>query len=411
MAAITVGPRDFIRTPYRTCPHCGNAGFGIWIIAPDRYYRRCRDCLYKGPAVTLPPLNKKVIYLDQFAISNLMKASNPYTNAHGSGALDPFYSQMLKTLTRLTRMQLIVCPSSSTHTRESLVSSLFRSLQKFYEMFSYGLTFYDAHTIRRSQVSNHARNWIRGEPDKPPELDIQKVLSGRMNVWPSVFRVRFKLKYEDAIIEELVRVRNEVHQGLCKVFQRWTTEQHKTFGDWFAEEARAFGKLTLEAYEDYVKGGVSIQNSEAVYAVHAVMKVFREAGVRQEEILSKVSEYFLSPHLKCVPSIKISSMLYAALARKAAAGQKRPPDKGMANDVETLCIILPYCDAVFIDKECHALLSEEPLRTELNYGTLVFSLNNKQDFLTYLSDIENSASEGLITALTEVYGNLGENQD
>jgi hypothetical protein len=412
MSVITVGPRDFIRPPYRNCPHCGHQSFGIWIMGRNAYYRRCRECLYQGPSISLPDLNKKIIYLDQFAISNMMKASNPDTKAYHGGTLDPFYAELYQRLKRLTRMQLIVCPSSFTHTWESLTSPFFKALEQFYEMLSYGVKFYDAHTIRRFQLHAHARNWIHGMRDKPSEIDVQTVVTGHINDWPPDFRVRANLTYGSEIIDELVRWRNEVHQGLSEVFERWRTEKHKTFDDWFNEELVGYGEVTLNIFTDskaksflsLLRDGVLLETPESVHAVQAVMEVFREAGIPEGQIWSKTREYFLSPELRHVPSIRISSMLYAALARKAAGGQKRPPNRGMANDVEALSAMLPFCDAMFVDKECHALLSEEPLRSELDYGTLLFSLNNKQDFLAHLKEIENKASEEFITALTELYG-------
>jgi len=240
MTGVTVGPSDFIRPPYRTCHHCERLGFGIWVIGRDRYSRKCRDCFHEGPSVSLPDLDKKVIYLDQFAISNMMKASNPNRNTRNSGALDPFYSQLLMMIKRLTQMQLIVCPSSFTHTWESLASPFFESLETFYDMLSYGIKFYDAHSIRRFQLEDHAKHWLRGEPDRPPELDVQAVLIGSKDAWPPNLRVKFNARYNDRAIEELVRWRNEVHQGLCQVFRRWATERHKTYRDWFEEELKSF---------------------------------------------------------------------------------------------------------------------------------------------------------------------------
>ena len=419
MSTITIGPRDFIRPPHRPCPYCGNPSFGIWIIGRDRYHRRCKECLYQGPAVPLPDLSKKVIYLDQFAISNIMKASNHNTKAHISGTLDPFYFELLNLLKRLVRMQLIVCPSSFTHTWESLVSPFFKSLEACYEMLSYGVRFYDSHSIRRFQLSEHAKNWICGEPDKPLTLDIHTVVTCSINVWPSDIRVSANLNYDDTVIHDLVKWRDGMQQGLCEVFKRWRTEKGRTFNDWFEEEARGYGEVTLKAYNEakvnsflsLLRHGVLTEAPESVNAVQAVMEVFREAGISPEQIWLKTQEYFLSPHLRNVPSIKIVSMLYAALARKAAGGQKRPPNRGMANDIESLSSVLPFCDAMFVDKECHALLREKPLCTEIDYGTLLFSLNNKQDFLDYLRDIEKNASADILTVLTEVYGDWWKNQE
>jgi len=330
-----------------------------------------------------------------------MKASNPSTKAHQRGTLDPFYSDLFELVKRLARMQLIVCPSSFTHTWESLVSPFFNPLEQFYEMLSNGVKFYDSHTIRRFQLIEHARNWIRGEPDKPLTLDIQTVVTGSINAWPPHIRVKVNLNYPNAIVDELTQWRNQAHEGLCEEFQRWTTENHKTFNDWFTEETRAFGEVIVGSFQN----GLFTELPENFDYVHAVMDVLQEAGVPDDQILSTTAEYFLSSHLKDIPSIKVSSMLYAALARKAAGGQKRPPNRGMANDIEVLSVLLPFCDTMFVDKECHALLSEGPLSTELDYGTLLFSLNNKQDFLDYLGDIEKSAPHELITTVTELYGN------
>ncbi|MGO9568771.1 MAG: hypothetical protein ACLP5H_14645, partial [Desulfomonilaceae bacterium] len=239
---------------------------------------------------------------------------------------------------------------------ESLASPFFKALEEFYEMLSYGVKFYDAHTIRRFQVHEHAKNWVLGIPDKPSEIDVQTVVTGHINDWPPAFRVRANLTYGTEIIDELVKWRNEIREGLCEVFQRWKTEKDRTFMDWFGEEARAFGEVTLRIYKDhftksldsFIRNGVLTEVPEGVLIVQDLMAMFREEGVPREETLSKATEYLLSADLTRVPSIKISSMLYAALARKAAGGQKRPPNRGMANDVETLCVLLPFCNAMFV---------------------------------------------------------------
>ena len=97
-------------------------------------------------------------------------------------------------------------------------------------------------------------------------------------------------------------------------------------------------------------------------------------------------------------------MLYAAIARKAASGRKRLPNQGMANDIKTVSVLLPYCDAIFIDNECDAYLREQPLCDALDYGTKVFSQNTKDEFLGYLDEIELKASPEHLDKVDEVYG-------
>jgi hypothetical protein len=412
MQAMTVEPKDFIRGPYLECPRCGEEGFGLWIVGDHHYYRRCKICLHLGQLQPLPDLSKKVIYIDQFAVSNMMKALNPRTKAHKKDSLDPFFGKLFELLHQLCRMQLIICPTSFFHTWESLPSGFFQPLEECYELLSCGVKFYDSHTIRRFQLAEHAANWLKGDLDGPFRLDVRGVVAGRINSWPPVFQVKVNIRYSRSLVEELINWRNKSCGGLAGVFKRWRREPHKQFDDWFNEESSSYGIETLKGYLDFAKeliaelaaGGMMKVPPESVTTVNAVQKAFEEAGVPATEILMKSFEYFLSPEIKQVPSVKISSMLYAAIARKAAAGQKRPPSRGMATDVEAISVLLPYCDAMFVDKECHALLRERPLCDSIDYGTLVFSLNNKQDFLDYLNRIETEASELLLSKVTELYG-------
>ena len=126
--------------------------------------------------------------------------------------------------------------------------------------------------------------------------------------------------------------------------------------------------------------------------------------MKEANVLIKTVEYLLSPLLKDVPFIKISSMLYAALARKAAAGRKKPPNQGMTNDIEIISVLLPYCDAMFIDNEGHTYLKEKPLCEAIDYGTDIFSQNTKDEFLKYLDNIELNASKEHLNKVNEVYG-------
>jgi hypothetical protein len=118
----------------------------------------------------------------------------------------------------------------------------------------------------------------------------------------------------------------------------------------------------------------------------------------------KTIEYLSSPSLKAISFLKISSMMWAAIARKAASGMKRPPSRGMSNDIETISTLLPYCDAMFIDDECRGYLNEEPLRSELSYGTRLFSQNNKDAFIDYLEGTKASITDEQLNYVRCVYG-------
>jgi hypothetical protein len=89
----------------------------------------------------------------------------------------------------------------------------------------------------------------------------------------------------------------------------------------------------------------------------------RDGGVPEADLWGRLQTFLETPTLDFVPYLRISTLLWAALARKAAVGgQRRAPTHGMMNDVKTVATVLPYCDAVFVDNELAGLLGEEPLR-------------------------------------------------
>jgi hypothetical protein len=104
------------------------------------------------------------------------------------------------------------------------------------------------------------------------------------------------------------------------------------------------------------------------------------------------------------PFVKLQSLMYAAIAMRAAAGQKEPPNEGMTTDIETIAYLLPYCDAMLMDNDCRALLRNIPTALRPPEVERVYSLNNRTDFLNYLRSIRASITPEHLDALREVYG-------
>jgi hypothetical protein len=75
---ITIRPEDLLAGPLKQCPKCRAEKFGLAGVGPDSYSLLCTACRYHS-RIGLPRLQKRVIYLDQLAISNLMFALDPET--------------------------------------------------------------------------------------------------------------------------------------------------------------------------------------------------------------------------------------------------------------------------------------------------------------------------------------------
>lgn len=358
MKTVKFDTRTFISPPYIKCPKCGKESFGILMICAHHYCRRCRECFYPtgtepSECYLLPKLDKKIIYIDQFAISNMMMALNPQTRAYQKGKIDEFWRKLFEKLDRLCKLQLIICPDSGFHTTESLVwksdlASYFEPLKQMYGLLSHNVSFLDHETIKRFQICEHAKNWVDGKENEKLNLDAQSVTRGEINAWQSRLAISINLQYNQGWTDELRKTRERKHEGLKNVFEHWQTEKGKTFEEWFEWESKTFGEVTLQLYFN--------SSPFSVILIHSIHDTFRKAGIQDSEICPKTIEYLTSPSLKNVPFIKISSMLYASLARQVNLGRKEPPDRGMANDIEIISVLSPYCDAMFIDKKCHGYL-------------------------------------------------------
>src|SRR5262249_16202263 len=110
----------------------------------------------------------------------------------------------------------------------------------------------------------------------------------------------------------------------------------------------------------------------------------------EDQAQEKVTAFVKSGAMNETPSNTIPASMYAALARRAAVGQKKVPDEGMATDVRVVSPLLPCCDAMFVDNFCGSLLNEIPKTHKLPYRCRVFSSKTSNDFLQYLREIRNS---------------------
>lgn len=197
-----------------------------------------------------------------------------------------------------------------------------------------------------------------------------------------------------------------------EVFNKWAAEK-LSFADLVRREAAAFGQAhsrnLWNAVKKMLAGGVSALSLDDLMSETNVLNtmlghLFSEHGIPKDDHFKTSLRFFEWEGLMEVPSVRISAYLFAAIARKAAAGQRRPPSSGMINDVRLLSSYLPYVDAMFIDNECAALLAERPLTTDLSYRAQIFSLNTREQFIAYLDSLEKAAESAFVDGAREIYG-------
>lgn len=335
-----------------------------------------------------------------------------------SQKVDRFWLQLFEKLDILVKLQLIICPDSTFHRNESLMYD-FRSLKRMYEQLSNGATFHDPATIRRFQVASHY-NRVLGN-NKNQSISRDKVIYGQIDNWQDRLIISVDHKTPQDYIDSMKESRSKTFEIIAKVFERWKTEKSKKFKDWYLEESMCWGKAMVSRYVqnvfkfgEYSAGRIKLSPDDLLSVVMGEESVLikslehcvpnsRPGG---KESIKEVFRFLASEEIMKIPFNKISSLLWACIAHQAAiGGRKRPPNIGMANDIEMVSVLLPYCDAMFVDREMFGLLSHGEVKKEVEkFGTKIFSPANKKEFLAYLDSVKESASKKHMERVREVYG-------
>jgi len=348
----------------------------------------------------------------------MFKALNMKIKAHNKVKEDGFWLTLFEQLDTLCKLQLIVCPDSLTHFDESIVTDYFRGLRRMYELLSHGATFKNFETIERFHLVECARRWIKNLDNDDVLLDIKSIARNDVHRWQERFIISVNWDEMTDVISE-IRSLNDMEDSSIKVlFSSWQSMSEFNFEKQYQFELKSYGETIIKCYYDYLEklrkamlGELpdkheDLSPNQSTILVKAIENTFKHEGISSDEALSKTIQFLLSDFADKIPSHKISSLMYAALARRAVNGQKSLKGS-IFNDVKTISNLLPYCDALFIDKECASLLNEGPLKSRIKYDTNIYSLNNKAEFLAYLQKLKDEMSEDHLQYVYQVYGEEG----
>jgi len=385
--------------------------------------RRCRDCWHKQ-FYRLPELRKRIIYLDQFVVSNLMKLDNSGVKGHERVVALPFWCELRDLLFQLRQLQMICCPDSGSHEDESRISPYNAELKKTYEALSGGITFRAFDSIKSQQIGELARAWSERR-EAEYDFDPRRFLSNNPNEWNE----RFYITFGDnpfIVPAQLKLYRVELHAHIARLFRDVWAKEKRSFRYWYDLERYGYqghlgnavvrnGKERVEAMLAYRRGAeISVKDLEKTLpsfpetllaSMQHIMRFPRDGGERSRDEISRLeTEFGKANRIAEAPFVRLQSLMFAAMAMRAAQGQKEPPDEGTTTDVETVAHLLPYCDAMFMDNRCRSLLLDVPKGLRPPETARVFSLNIKAQYLDYLRSIRDGITPEHVAAIREVYG-------
>jgi hypothetical protein len=327
-------------------------------------------------------------------------------------AADPFWRELHDLLFQLRHLQMICCPDSGSHEEESRTSPFNAELKKTYEALSSGTTFNAFDSIKSQQIGELALAWAEGR-EPAFDFDPRAILSSDPNEWNG----RFYIVSEDnpfISAARLRRLRSELHANIARLFRDVWGKEKRGFEYWYELERMSFQGHLLKAAVNNARertGAVLSCNPgekpslevldkvlpsfpEGVIAsIEHVMRFPRDGGMRlPEEQVELGKRFLLHNRIADAPFVKLQALMFAAVAMRAAQGQKEPPNEGTTTDIDTVAHLLPYCDAMFMDNGCRSLLLDVPIALRPLETAKVFSLNVKAQFLDYLRSIRNGIS-------------------
>jgi Zn ribbon nucleic-acid-binding protein len=388
---MKISRRDFISGPYKKCPNpqCLNDDtFGVFtsIVGSKKYTRECIKCGHKE-GFDLPNIKKKIVYLDQFVISNLIKLLDKSHPSHEKIEADHFWKTLFIKLEAASKSQAIVCPDSFYHRDESLTGNIdFRLMKRLYEHFSSGKTLYPSIIIQRNQIAQHFEGWLANEKVKFEFKPEDIAFARDLHTWSVGLRISVGGNPYPEQIGNLQSINTTIKEQLKAEWARWQSETNFGFVERVKEATSGLGKGLINEARKFTD--LSPMSNDVL---EALMRIARKRGISNGQIPETIVRYFNdTDELLEIPQIRISSVMFAGLARRAALGKKNPP-KSTA-DVQFISSYLPYCDALFVDKESALILKEFPKNTPSylrlkEFPAKIFSLNNRDEFLAYLDQL------------------------
>lgn len=402
----------FEREPFRSCPACGCDAALEGLSAGGRALtRRCKRCR-RVVRETLPALNKAVIYLDQFAISNVYKVSTGKLRESANSRA--FWIALHEAVQRAYLLQQAVFPASNIHTDETMVAATMADeLSLAHEMLSGDTEFHSVDEIVMTQVWAFAEAYADGRSAPELDFDVDAILHGERNSWLPELHITANMSF--AQFAPAVRTgRDTAARDLQALAAHWAREK-PSFASVLKRELNSMASANRGAVLSSTRRmqrAIETQDMlEMVEASHSTImrqfqhlkSFFEKRGTPPDQSTAEVVRFWDWAENRHQPAHRISSYLFAGLARRTANGQKAP-DRGTLNDIRAISTYGPYVDAMFIDRMFDALLGERPLSTDLTMKAHVFSIRTGESFLAYLDGLASRAGADVRRHAEEVYG-------
>lgn len=416
--SIVFDPRLFITGPLHPCVRCGEVQLGTLYVSDNVHARRCRNCFHNEKE-RLPPLAKKLVYLDQMVLSEIAKKLDPVWREE-KPHVDDFWLEAFDRIDRLVKLQLVVCPDSPIHEIESSMLERYESvMRRLYKHLASGVSLRFPHEVLMFQLNEAFDAWSGSRDPDWSRITRDDVVRGRLDYWSDRLLITVNMGHLPGEIENRRESRERAHDALQQFWERRASQSRRSFEDLFQEERRGVAYTALQSFMAHLQRWQRVTTGQEeiadplqffmpswlVQLVSWVLHRLGESGVSQEDQLQRAAEFLYSEQALSAPENDLGALLYASLGWRAAHGQKSVPGQGTPNDIKFIAAYLPYCDAMFIDNDFAQLLSEGPLAEAVSsFPARIFSRRSRDDFLAYLAELEEGADPAHVAHVERTYG-------
>jgi hypothetical protein len=348
----------------------------------------------------LPPLTKKVIYLDTSIVSKMAKAK-------ARAEQDSPYFQLYEALRRATARNLIVCPGSTIVETEAEFSALSDTIIDMSRQLSDPGLHHELQ-VKETQLFRALDRWLAGAP---PEMEAtpawRDAFEGDPDVWHSTFNVFMNTRTPEDFVASARAAKTATlpqTEELYRAYERdgFTFAQIVEVEEYgFTEAVRINGRNMIAARLAYTKG--ETDNFHVWWSStfdKLAMAIQHDTKCSVADALRRAIDFLVSPHARTTPYSYISGRLQAQLAMLCRGGQPRLPDDGDHYDIEHMATFVPYVDVFIADKFFASIANQKNLRVGDPWGTEIRSLVPKEipDFIAWL---ESLAAGNEVAALSE----------
>jgi hypothetical protein len=386
---------------------------------------RCRKCGHEH-SERLPAITKKIIYLDQCALSHIL-----------SGREDR-WKAVHRRLLLLSHLEVVTCPYSPIHEDESLLAEHSRDqLKALYRQLSGGNAFRSPFEVEQAQLLRSIRRFLGQGDVAGPAPAWSEFCVNDPHRWTIEPRAYADFPPNAEVIGWLEAYKQGIQAGLDVVAKNWRDEDGQRFEDDVKREAIAFGRSAISAYRQPDKAAREIEAllaadqvelyrqcrgagkfnavtppgiQESVRLVHALACVVHAARPDEPDPVAVVDEFFGSEEaIKGTPFLNVGSRLWACVA-EAARNPKgaRAPTANDDSDLTAISHYGRYCNAIVVDNYFRDLASQPRVRAPYLTGVAIFSARTLGAFVDYLDCLLTTIPTDHRLAIKEVYPYLGQ---